>query len=111
MEYCCGGSGRDCMRLRRNPGPLDERQIAVVCYQVVEALHFLDSKKLIHRDVKAVNIMVDGEGHVKLSDFGESYIKEYTMDLALENPPTFHVKQEQLLTRLRQFTPEPPKLP
>jgi len=151
MEYCCGGSVRDCMRLRRNPGPLKERQIAVVCYQVAEALHFLDSKKLIHRDVKAVNIMVDGEGHVKLSDFGESYIKEYTMDLAttqkgsvhwmapemtkedsereydskvdiwslgitamemaLEYPPNFQVKPEQLLTRMRQFTPEPPVLP
>lgn len=44
--------------------------LCVSCMQVLSALAYIHSHGDIHRDVKAGNILVDGEGHVKLGDFG-----------------------------------------
>ena len=45
----------------------------VISVQVVSALHYLHFQlKVIHRDVKPCNILIDREGHVKICDFGIS---------------------------------------
>ncbi|XP_048189887.1 serine/threonine-protein kinase 10 isoform X2 [Perognathus longimembris pacificus] len=51
---------------------LTEPQIQVVCRQMLEALHFLHSKKIIHRDLKAGNVLMTLEGDIRLADFGVS---------------------------------------
>eukprot|EP00747_Dinoflagellata_sp_TGD_P001255 gnl/TRDRNA2_/TRDRNA2_101735_c0_seq1.p1 gnl/TRDRNA2_/TRDRNA2_101735_c0~~gnl/TRDRNA2_/TRDRNA2_101735_c0_seq1.p1 ORF type:complete len:354 (-),score=55.66 gnl/TRDRNA2_/TRDRNA2_101735_c0_seq1:103-1164(-) len=38
--------------------------------QILEGLEFLHSEKIIHRDVKGANILIDGHGDAKLADFG-----------------------------------------
>lgn len=38
--------------------------------QILEGLHFLHSEKIVHRDVKGANILIDAEGDAKLADFG-----------------------------------------
>ncbi len=38
--------------------PLDERQIATVCKSVLEALIFLHSKGVVHRDIKSDSILL-----------------------------------------------------
>uniref|UniRef100_A0A8D1L6R8 non-specific serine/threonine protein kinase n=1 Tax=Sus scrofa TaxID=9823 RepID=A0A8D1L6R8_PIG len=47
-------------------------QIQVVCRQMLEALMFLHSKKIIHRDLKAGNVLMTLEGDIRLADFGVS---------------------------------------
>ena len=37
---------------------------------VVVATAYLDSRGAVHRDIKADNILIDGEDNAKLSDFG-----------------------------------------
>ncbi|KRX41485.1 Serine/threonine-protein kinase 4 [Trichinella murrelli] len=68
MEYCGCGSVSDIMRLRKQT--LNENEIAVILRDVLTGLQYLHSRRKIHRDVKAGNILLNTEGHAKLADFG-----------------------------------------
>ncbi|KAG9350498.1 hypothetical protein JZ751_026864 [Albula glossodonta] len=64
IEFCAGGAVDAVMlELER---PLTEPQIRVVCRQTLEALLYLHENKIIHRDLKAGNILLTLEGDVKL---------------------------------------------
>uniref|UniRef100_A0A673ZZY6 non-specific serine/threonine protein kinase n=1 Tax=Salmo trutta TaxID=8032 RepID=A0A673ZZY6_SALTR len=70
IEFCPGGAV-DATMLELDRG-LMEPQIQVICRQTLEALVYLHSIKIIHRDLKAGNILLTLEGDIKLADFGVS---------------------------------------
>ncbi|MBN3321562.1 SLK kinase, partial [Atractosteus spatula] len=70
IEFCAGGAVDAVMlELER---PLTEPQIRVVCKQTLDALSYLHENKVIHRDLKAGNILLTLDGDIKLADFGVS---------------------------------------
>ena len=46
-------------------------RVRIAC-GVAEALAYLHGLKLVHRDLKPENVLLDADGHVKLTDFGLS---------------------------------------
>mmetsp|Transcript_17945 Transcript_17945/g.43924 ORF Transcript_17945/g.43924 Transcript_17945/m.43924 type:complete len:741 (+) Transcript_17945:101-2323(+) len=83
MELCTGGSLRDLLDMF---GPLNEEQIRYVAANVTQALGYLHRKKIIHRDLKAGNILLTSEGLVKLTDFGISLTLGGTQSLQKNQP-------------------------
>jgi len=64
IEYCDGGALDSIMvELEK---PLIEPQIAFVCQQMCKGLGFLHQNKVIHRDLKAGNVLLTLAGGVKL---------------------------------------------
>lgn len=70
MEYCAAGSLADMMTVCRQT--LTEQQIAVVMRMALFGLKYLHSRQILHRDIKAANLLMTELGHCKLADFGVS---------------------------------------
>ncbi|OMJ08448.1 Serine/threonine-protein kinase svkA [Smittium culicis] len=66
LEYAEGGSIYKLMKA----GPLQEKYTGVVLYSVLRALDYLNTYGIMHRDIKAANILVTDKGNVQLCDFG-----------------------------------------
>ncbi|EMD60566.1 hypothetical protein COCSADRAFT_98441 [Bipolaris sorokiniana ND90Pr] len=70
----------DYIELRVN---MEEKECRKIFVQVAEAIHHLHTKaKVVHRDIKDENVVLDGEGNIKLIDFGSAaYIKSGPFDV------------------------------
>ncbi|GAA6006602.1 hypothetical protein JCM11491_003113 [Sporobolomyces phaffii] len=66
MDFASGGSIRTLMK----SGPIEEKYAALIVREVLVALSFLHRQDIIHRDVKAANILLTQTGKILLCDFG-----------------------------------------
>jgi protein-serine/threonine kinase len=70
----------DYIELRVNMDEIECRKIFVQVAQAVFHLHI--KAKVVHRDIKDENVILDGEGNIKLIDFGSAaYIKSGPFDV------------------------------
>src|SRR4051795_1307566 len=67
MEYLDGRSLKELI-VSRGPAPIP---VAIdYARQILSALRFAHRHGIVHRDIKPHNVLVDGEGRVKVTDFG-----------------------------------------
>ena len=76
-EYINGGSMLDLLKKNVAQGKyIEEKTIWDLIVQSLSGLLYLhENKKIIHRDIKPDNLLLDLEGRLKISDFGVSAIK------------------------------------
>lgn len=70
MDYINGESLKD--RLTRLGRPLTEEEVKPLLVDILTALETVHDEGFLHLDIKPANIMVDGQGDIKLIDFGSS---------------------------------------
>lgn len=71
MEFCGGGSCSDLLRYYYRNG-LAENKVSFIIFNVLQGLEYLHRQKIIHRDIKAANILLTLDGDIKIGDFGVS---------------------------------------
>ncbi|KAI3625311.1 hypothetical protein CBS9595_000672 [Malassezia furfur] len=67
LEYVPGGSIGSCLRKH---GKFDEDTVSSFLNQTLQGLAYLHKQGILHRDLKADNLLVDFQGTCKISDFG-----------------------------------------
>ena len=71
MEYCSGGELMDYINIK---APLPEAEVIKLTMQIVDAVRYCHSSKVIHRDLKPENVLFadDLKNVIKIVDFGIS---------------------------------------
>ncbi|KAH7369889.1 hypothetical protein BKA65DRAFT_387309 [Rhexocercosporidium sp. MPI-PUGE-AT-0058] len=69
LEYISGGSVGSCLRKH---GKFEETVVSSLTRQTLSGLAYLHREGILHRDLKADNILLDLDGTCKISDFGIS---------------------------------------
>jgi tetratricopeptide (TPR) repeat protein len=94
MEVVAGGS----LDRRLAAGPLPVAEAVRIAVQILEGLHILHARNIVHRDVKPGNVLLTAGGEVKLSDFG--------LARDLETDETRLTRDDSLLGTFQYLSPE-----
>ena len=73
MEYLPGG---DLMNLLIQKDTLTEKEAKFYIAELILAIESIHNLDCIHRDIKPDNVLIDKNGHIKLSDFGLAKISD-----------------------------------
>ncbi|OCF54456.1 HAL protein kinase [Kwoniella mangroviensis CBS 10435] len=68
MEYCPGGDLYAAIK----KGGMSSSEVECTFKQILQGIQYLHSMGVAHRDIKPENLLLDGRGHVKITDFGVS---------------------------------------
>lgn len=78
MEFMAGGSLHDRLFGKLKDPPLSAQHRWQICLHTAEGLAFLHANRVVHRDLKSMNILLDGGQNAKICDFGLAHQMEAT---------------------------------
>ena len=79
LDYACGG---ELFSLLRREGRFANDVGLFFATEIVLAFEYLHSKEIAYRDLKPENLLVDKDGHVRITDFGfAKVVKDKTFTL------------------------------
>lgn len=86
MEYASGGEVFDYLVAH---GRMKEKEARAKFRQIVSAVQYCHQKRIIHRDLKAENLLLDAEMNIKIADFGFSneFVPGDKLDTFCGSPP------------------------
>lgn len=67
LEYVVGG---ELFSHLRRAGRFTNDMTRFYASEIVLAIEYLHSKNIIYRDLKPENLLIDHQGHIRLTDFG-----------------------------------------
>ena len=67
MEYVCGG---ELFTYLRNAGHFVNQTGLFYACEIVLSLDYLHQQQMVYRDLKPENLLLDRQGHLKITDFG-----------------------------------------
>ncbi|KAK7973215.1 serine/threonine-protein kinase nak1 [Apiospora saccharicola] len=109
-DYCAGGSVATLMKpfiaasIKGLKGPrLDEKWIIPILREVAEAVRWIHTHGVIHRDIKCANIFITQEGGVQLGDFGVAAMVQTKFDKRRTVIGTLHWMAPRALRFRRLF--------
>jgi serine/threonine-protein kinase len=96
MEYV---DGEDLSSLLRRIGRLPQDKALEIARQVAAGLAAAHQKGVLHRDLKPANVMLDGQGHALISDFGLAALAEQIPGADVRSGTPAYMSPEQLAGR------------
>ena len=79
LDFCSGG---ELFFLLRKIKRMNEQQAAFYFAEICLGMFYLHKKRIIYRDIKPENILLDCEGHIRIADFGLSKPNMNELDVA-----------------------------
>ncbi|KAH8360836.1 hypothetical protein KR084_007058, partial [Drosophila pseudotakahashii] len=67
FDYVCGG---ELFTYLRNAGKFTSQTSNFYAAEIVSALEYLHSLQIVYRDLKPENLLINRDGHLKITDFG-----------------------------------------
>ena len=102
LEYMDGGSLSNVVQ---QVGPVPERVIANMAFQMLAGLAYMKKETRVHRDIKPENLLINSEGFVKLTDFGVSSLVNGTNDMCGTFVGTFlYMSPERIQNKPYSYT-------
>lgn len=102
LEYISGGDLNDQILNSQN-GYFSEGEARYYFQQLIEAITFLHSNNIYHRDLKLENLLVDSNGNLRITDFGLSIISNNDMSTHCGTP--YYVAPELFLNQYYRGAP------
>lgn len=86
IEYASGGEVFDYLVAH---GRMKEKEARAKFRQIVSAVQYCHQKRIVHRDLKAENLLLDGDMNIKIADFGFSneFVPGMKLDTFCGSPP------------------------